>query len=106
MNAISRSTPARTCTGSRAVQSSSSKYPVTGRPIPRVPSLREDVGVPRLLQHQPRLDEPLATVFRDSQLPRELLSDPPGPGLPREPQLDWNLHLPHEMSECCFQLTF
>ena len=96
MNAISRSTPARTCTGSRAVQSSSSKYPVTGRPIPRVPSLREDVGVPRLprlqchglLQHQPCVDQPFATVFRDSQLPRELLSDPPGPGLPREPQLD------------------
>ena len=35
----------------------------------------------------------LATVSRDSKLPRELLVAPPGPALPREPQVDCNLHL-------------
>ena len=69
MNAISRSTPALTCTGSRVVPSSSSKYPLTGC-VPRLP--RQPCH--GLLQHQPCLDELFATVLRDSQLPRELLS--------------------------------
>ena len=78
----------------------------------RVHHLREDVDVPRRprqpchgpFEHRPCFEQQFATVFHlqlprellstvflGSQLPHELLSAPPWPGLPRESQLEFGL---------------